>query len=309
MSRSSDNDNSQNGGAAAIGSSLGDLASQAFDKQYRLLQINEMLSRKTDLDLLLECFYIEGQSFVKFDGLSYQIPDSSAYVQIGQLRHSHFSIDLGNGGRDLGTLTIHMKTAPDNREIRDIEGLVPGLLYPLETALSHRASKFASWLDDFTGMNNALALSEMLSREMLLSREEEEPLSLLMIDLDHFSKTAESHGEQISGEIILAVADALTANLRSTDVIFRTDFDRFVVILGSTDFDDANVVAERLRTCVDRCYSYQNVQLMQSASAGVTEMVDGDTAEALLSRSETALVNAKRAGRNRTRYLAASESS
>ena len=90
-------------------------------------------------------------------------------------------------------------------------------------------------------------------------------------------------------------------------MIFRTDFDRFVVILGSSDFDDANVVSERLRTCVDRCYSYKNVQLMQSASAGVTEMVEGDTAESLLNRAEAALVNAKRDGRNRTRFLAATE--
>lgn len=307
MSRSSDNDTPVNDGAVALGSSLGDIASQAFDKQYRLLQINDMLSRKTDLDLLLECLYTEAQSFVKFDGLSYQIPDSSGHIQIGMKRQSHFSIDLGNGGRDLGTLSIHMKSAPDNREIREIQGLLPGLLYPLETALSNRASKFASWIDDFTGMNNELALAEVLPREMLLSREDDDYLSLLAIDLDHFSKTAEIHGEKVSNEIILTVSDVLTSNLRSTDMIFRIGYDRFVVILGSSDFDDANVVSERLRTCVDRCYSYRNVQLMQSASAGVTEMVAGDTPESLLNRAETALVNAKRAGRNRTRFLAATE--
>lgn len=307
MSRSSDNGTPLNDGATPFGSSLGDIASQAFDKQYRLLQINEMLSRKTDLDLLLECLYTEAQSFVKFDGLSYQVPDSTDHINIGLKRQSHFSIDLGNGGRDLGTLSIHMKSAPDNREIREIQGLLPGLLYPLETALSNRASKFASWLDDFTGMNNELALNEMLPREMLLAREEDDSLSLLLIDLDHFSKTVESHGEKISNEIILAVSDVLTSNLRSTDVIFRTDIDRFAVILGSTDFDDANVVSERLRTCVERCYAYKNVQLMQSASAGVTEMVDADTVESLQNRCEAALLNAKRAGRNRTRFLAATE--
>jgi len=107
--------------------------------------------------------------------------------------------------------------------------------------------------------------------------------------------------------MILAVADALTANLRSTDIIFRLESDRFVVILGVTDFDDATMVSERLRTCVDTCFSYENVQVVQSASAGVTEMVDSDTAESLTSRAEAALANAKRAGRNRIRFLAASE--
>ena len=306
MSRSSDNDNSQDA-TSQFGGVLGDIASQAFDKQLRLLEISDMLTRKTELDLLLECLYTEAQSLVNFDGLTYRVPDSSSRIDIGLKRQSHFSIDLGKGGRDLGTLSVHMKTAPENREIREIESLIPGLLYPLQTALSNRAAKFASWLDDFTGMNNQLALTELMPREMMLSREAEDNLSLLVIDLDYFSKTAESHGEEISNEIILAVADALVANLRSTDVIFRTEIDRFVVILGMTDFDDATLVSERLRTCVDRCYSYKNVQLMQSASAGVTEMVDGDTAESLLNRAEAALVSAKRAGRNRVRFLAASE--
>lgn len=307
MSRSSDNDNSMQDATSRFGGALGDIASQAFDKQLRLLEISDMLSRKTELDLLLECLYTEAQSLVKFDGLTYRVPDSSGHIAIGRKRQSHISFDLGNGGRDLGNLSVHMKSAPENREIREIEGLIPGLLYPLETALSNRAAKFASWLDDFTGMNNELALTELMPREMMLSREAEEALSLLVIDLDHFSKTAESHGDEISDEIILAVSDTLVANLRSTDVIFRTEIDRFVVILGMTDFDDATLVSERLRTCVDRCYSYKNVQLMQSASAGVTEMVDGDTAESLLSRAEAALVSAKRAGRNRVRFLAASD--
>ena len=290
-----------------IGGALGNIASQAFDKQLRLLEISEMLARKTELDLLLECLYTEAQSLVKFDGLTYRVPDSSSQIDIGRKRQSHVSVDLGNGGRDLGTLSVHMKSAPENRELREIQSLIPALLYPLETALSNRAAKFASWLDDFTGMNNELALNELMPREMMLSREAEEDLSLLVIDLDHFSKTTESHGPDVSDEIILAVADTLVANLRSTDVIFRTEIDRFVIILGMTDFDDATMVSERLRTCIDRCYSYKNVQLVQSASAGVTEMVDGDTAESLLKRAEAALVSAKRAGRNRVRFLAASD--
>ncbi len=290
-----------------FGGALGNIASQAFDKQLRLLEISEMLARKTELDLLLECLYTEAQSLVKFDGLTYRVPDSSSQIDIGRKRQSHVSVDLGNGGRDLGTLSVHMKSAPENRELREIQSLIPALLYPLETALSNRAAKFASWLDDFTGMNNELALNELMPREMMLSREADEDLSLLVIDLDHFSKTAESHGPEVSDEIILAVADTLVANLRSTDVIFRTEIDRFVIILGMTDFDDATMVSERLRTCIDRCYSYKNVQLMQSASAGVTEMVDGDTAESLLNRAEAALISAKRSGRNRVRFLAASD--
>lgn len=288
---------------------LGDLASQAFNKQLRLLQISDLLSRKTDLELLLECFFTESQNLVAFEGLGFSIPDSHEQIMLGRKRQSCLSLNLANGGRDLGVLTIYTAASPESRDERELEGLVPGLLYPLATALDNRQAKFASWLDDLTGMNNQLALNEMLPREMLLAREAEESLSLLMIDLDYFRKTIDSHGEEVAEQILVAVADSLAANLRSTDVIFRYENDRFVVILGMTDFDDATLVSERLRTCVERCFAYENVQLVQNASAGVTEMVDSDTVSSLLARSESALVNAKRGGRNQVRFLAAAQSS
>jgi len=310
MSRTTDiSDISAETGIAA----LGDIASQAFNKQLRLLEISEMLARKDDLERLLECFYTESQSLVSFDGLSFMLPNSTERLMFGRKRQSAISLELKKGERNLGVLTAYMSSTSDgrvvseSRDTRELEGLLPSLVYPLEAALDKRLAKFVSWLDDLTGMNNQLALDEVLPREMIFSREAEEPLSLLMIDLDHFQKTAESHGKETAEEILVAVADTLSANLRSTDVIFRHQHDRFVVILGVTDFDDATIVSERLRTCIDRCYAYDNVQLVQSASAGVTEMVDDDTPASLLDRAESALVNAKRAGRNRVRFLAASE--
>ena len=304
MNRFSDQ-NPTNG--VETGTRLGDLAAQAFDKHLRLLRLSEMWERKTELEDLFECFYTEVSPLLDFDGLEYVSPGFIECVRFGRMRQIRTPFELNFGGNSLGTLRMHSARVMSARDHRAMEELLPGFMYPLSAALEKRAETLASWIDPFTGMNNRLALEQLLPREMTLSRDEGEPLSLLTIDLDHFKKINGIHGHEVGDQIILAVADALTANLRGTDIIFRLESDRFVVILGATDFDDATMVSERLRTCVDTSFTYQNVQVVQSASAGVTEMVDNDTAESLTERAEAALVNAKRAGRNRIRFLAASE--
>jgi len=291
------------------GTRLGDLAAQAFEKHLRLLRLSEMWSRKDSLEELFECFYTEVSPLLDFDGLEYVSPGFIECIRLGRMRQIRTPFELELGASPMGSLRLHTSRIMTARDHRVMEELIPGFLYPLNMALVRRTETLASWIDPFTGMNNRLALDQLLPREMTLSRDEGEPLSLLTIDLDHFRKINGNHGHEIGDQMLLAVADALTANLRSSDIIFRLESDRFVVILGATDFDDASLVSERLRTCVDTCFTYQNVQVVQSASAGVTEMVDSDTAESLIERADAALVNAKRAGRNRIRFLAASEQS
>ena len=214
---------------------------------------------------------------------------------------------LSQGSEQLGQMALHSAVPFSPRDRRELQNLLPGFLYPLRHALDERTKLFESWMDPLTRVNNEIALAELLPREMMLSRDADEPLSLLVIDLDHFHKINDCHGHAVGDQLILAVSDTLSDNLRAGDVIFRLDSDRFVVILASTDFDDATLVSERLRTCIDRCFSYDNVQLVQNASAGVTEMVDEDTPEKMLARAESALIHAKQAGRNRLRFLAAAE--
>ena len=293
----------------ALDTKVGDLNAQSFEKQLRFLRFAEMCERKTDLQLLVECLYSEASAFAQFDGLVFTPADEFETLSMGRMRQiqTPFSLDLG--GEHLGKLVTHSKSPLTSGDRRDLEDLLAGFLYPLKVATVERQVRFEAWIDERTGMNNRLALEALLPREMMLSRDGAEPLSLLTLDLDQFQKINEHHGEAVGDELILKVADTLEANLRSTDIIFRLETDRFVVILGSTDFDDASIVSERLRTCIDLCFSYQNVQVVQNASAGVTEMVEDDLPETLLSRSEAALVSAKNAGGNWVRFLAAAEPS
>lgn len=283
--------------------SLGVIAEHRMDQQLRLLQISEMFHRKLDLQLLLDCLYTESQVIVPFDALSYQTPDNQEVVLVGNPRQYTCKFELELAEENLGEIVFQSARAFSDKDQRELEKLVALLLYPIKNALEFRHRSNEAMIDSLTGILNAHALEQLLPREMIECRRAESPLSLMIVDLDHFHKTNESHGHEIGDELILTVAETLTSNLREEDYIFRLEQDCFAVLLGETDFESASTVSERLRTSIDTCFSYDNVQLVQNASAGVTEMVDSDTAETLIERAQTALLNAKRAGRNRIRLL------
>ncbi len=286
---------------------LGELSAERMDQQMRLLEISSMLHRKLDLPLLLECFFTECQSFLSFEGLSFTVANSHETIMVGDNRQhlKHYPIQLA--GESLGQLTVHTAQVLSPKDQRQMDRLILSIEYPLKNALDYRVAERATLVDPSTGIFNRKALERELPREMLISKRSEIPLSLLILDLDHFHRINESHGYAVGDELIQEVANTLNNNLREADVIFRLEPDSFAVILGETDFDGALTVSERLRTSIDTCYRYNNIQLLQNASAGVTEMSEADTASSLIERAQAALIQAKRAGRNRIRSLHAEE--
>ncbi len=101
--------------------------------------------------------------------------------------------------------------------------------------------------DSLTGLYNRRALTEQLTRAAARARRHEEPLSVLMIDLDRFKQTNDSFGHEAGDEVLCTVADCLREALRIDDVYGRWGGDEFLVALPVTDEAGANVSAERLR--------------------------------------------------------------
>ncbi|MBX2882789.1 MAG: GGDEF domain-containing protein [Granulosicoccus sp.] len=274
-----------------------------LDHQLRVLEITEMLHRKVDLSLLLECFFIETQSFVRHDGLSFQQRSHFPAVFFGSQRQHTSRFELSLGDDLLGEISFYRSTAFPSRDERELERLVAHLCYPLAKSLDHQAQVQATLVDDLTGLNNRLALEQSLPREITLARRNDMPMSLLLLDIDRFSEVNASHGEQVGDDILRTVATTLANSIRKSDMIFHYDSDTFAIVMNGTEYNGAKVLAERIRKVVDVCYQYRNVQVMLSASAGITELVENDTAGELLERASEALLNAKKAGRNTLRAL------
>lgn len=274
-----------------------------LEHQLRVLEITEMLHRKIDLSLLLECFFVETQSFVRYDGVSFQQRSHVPSILFGSRRQHTSTFELSLGDNPLGAITFYRASAFNPREERELERLVTHLCYPLEKALEHQAAVQATLIDDLTGLYNRLALEQSLPREIAIARRNDMPMSLLLLDVDRFTEVNELHGEQVGDDILRVVATTLANSIRKSDMIFRYDSDTFAIVMNGTEYNGAKILAERIRTVIDVCFRYRNVQVVLSASAGITELVENDTADTLLDRAGEALLKAKKAGRNTLRAV------
>lgn len=146
--------------------------------------------------------------------------------------------------------------------------------------------------DPLTGISNRRALEETLSTQFALMSRYKALFSVAIFDIDHFKRVNDEQGHLQGDQILQKVARLLDESVRETDVLARYGGEEFVVIMPQTNLDGASIFAERLRQRVEQ-------EMHITVSGGVTEGLDGDTPDSLMTRADTALYSAKAAGRNR----------
>jgi diguanylate cyclase (GGDEF)-like protein len=150
--------------------------------------------------------------------------------------------------------------------------------------------------DSLTGLANRRLFDESLQREVARARRLSTPVSLLVLDVDHFKQVNDTYGHQTGDAVLREVADALVANTKNYDVAARYGGDEFVVLLPGCSRVDAMRVAERVRNSIARSIDEASVTI----SAGVATVPDNATdGERLMTAADAALYEAKRTGRDR----------
>lgn len=154
--------------------------------------------------------------------------------------------------------------------------------------------------DALTGCVNRAHGLESLHVELRRAERLGSPLSVLMLDLDHFKQVNDTHGH-LAGDAVLAAVGALVrASLRGSDVKVRYGGEEFLVVLPDTPPAGARQLAETLRGLIDRArIPVGHTELRVTASIGVTTAAAGEQVEAVIARADRALYDAKRAGRDR----------
>ncbi len=146
----------------------------------------------------------------------------------------------------------------------------------------------------------------ILIEEIKRSLKYERPLSLIMSDIDHFKKFNDTYGHQAGDEVIKKVALIIKENIRLIDIGARYGGEEFAVILPKTDINEAIIVAERIRSCIEQTsFTFNGVTVGVSISMGVTQYdssIDMDK-ESLIERADKALYQSKKEGRNRVTYF------
>lgn len=145
--------------------------------------------------------------------------------------------------------------------------------------------------DPLTGVSNRRASDEALAAQFALMCRYKVPFSVALFDIDHFKQINDARGHLQGDQILQRVARLLDDSVRETDILARYGGEEFLVVMPQTELEEASIFAERLREKVER-------ELGITLSGGVTEALDGDTPDSLMTRSDTALYSAKASGRN-----------
>jgi diguanylate cyclase (GGDEF)-like protein len=159
----------------------------------------------------------------------------------------------------------------------------------------------AATTDFLTGVYNRRYLEEMLVSELSFARRHGQPMSLMLMDLDHFKEVNDSHGHQTGDEVLREFAELVKRSIRTEDHLGRYGGEEFAVIARATDVGRAIHKAERIRAMVER-HPFSEGLLQLTVSIGVSGFAAGaasQTPKALLADADTGLYQAKESGRNR----------
>lgn len=166
-----------------------------------------------------------------------------------------------------------------------------------------------SMIDGLTGLYNRAWLNDLLPTMVATAHGSHAPLSLIMIDLDHFKKFNDSHGHLAGDQALRTAAHVLTTALRPTDFAVRYGGEEMMVLLPDTPAAVAVTVAQRLCERMRQAIVFNDMRLELphiTASLGVASLEAGQDEQALIDQADAALYRAKEAGRNQVRQHGAS---
>ncbi|HZI93446.1 MAG TPA: diguanylate cyclase [Patescibacteria group bacterium] len=156
--------------------------------------------------------------------------------------------------------------------------------------------------DHLTGLFNRAHFDSCLKKEINRCRRYGQTVSLIMLDLDEFKQVNDAHGHQAGDAVLRDVGRLLVQRVRDIDVAARYGGEEFAIIVPETRRTSAFVVAERIRSEVERFFKRKGAgahDMHVTLSGGIaSHPEDAETPETLLARADEALYRAKRAGRN-----------
>jgi diguanylate cyclase (GGDEF)-like protein len=224
-------------------------------------------------------------------------------VQDGYHAHCHLDTDphgrvvipLKAVDRVVGLLVFH--TPPGTQVGPELLKLFRSLGSQIGIALNNAALfqqiRSSSLHDPLTGLANRRFLEIELGRSFEEAKRYEQPLSILMLDIDHFKAFNDRHGHLQGDRLLAEIAELLVKEMREADFVFRYGGEEFLVMLPETDPDKAHEAAERLR-CLVQAETEVTVSVGLSCfKPGMRDMYE------LIAQADTALYRAKALGRNR----------
>lgn len=205
-------------------------------------------------------------------------------------------------GEIYGLLTFSSKGRGAHRRLTAARPLISALADGMSLALANIALRERlsnqALRDPLTGLYNRRYMEDRLQRLAQLTKRDGRPVSVLMIDLDHFKKLNDDHGHPFGDKVLRAVATAITGALGDEDIACRYGGEELTVLLPGLALDDASRRAELVRSRIEALSELHSARI--SASIGVSASPEcASSADELITLADHALYEAKATGRNR----------
>jgi diguanylate cyclase (GGDEF)-like protein len=198
---------------------------------------------------------------------------------------------------DLASTREQLETIPKNTN-RDAGRIAAALLRMLEAVQSNLSHiETIAQKDALTGLANRRSLDSLLTAEIEKSARYFSPLSVILLDIDHFKEVNDNFGHQSGDTVLKRLAALLEANSRSSDLIGRWGGEEFMIISPGSSSEKARIYAEKLRDLLEN--QNYSIKIQATGSFGIAGYQSGDSVSSLIERADRALYRAKTGGRNR----------
>lgn len=200
--------------------------------------------------------------------------------------------EIKNKAKDGSIYWVYAVISPDFDE----EGERIGYTAIRQDITDKKRAEELAITDRLTGLYNRLKLDEVLHYEIAQTKRYETPLSIIIIDIDHFKSVNDTYGHQTGDMVLIEAAQILRSCSRASDTSGRWGGEEFLIILPNTNLSGALEAAEKIRMAIEN-YPFSVVG-QKTASFGVSEFLANENENSFIERADQALYRAKSGGRN-----------
>ncbi len=143
------------------------------------------------------------------------------------------------------------------------------------------------------------AFNEIIGIKIIEAKHVDQPLSIIIFDIDHFKKINDTYGHLVGDTVLQQVSEVVRSNIRESEYFVRWGGEEFIILLPGTGLQGAQMVAEKIRRAIE-AKEFDTVGKV-TCSFGVTQLLSDDTISSFIERADEALYEAKHGGRNQVR--------